>query len=297
MYGREEFNMSTKTVAKVAGLLKLANLLSRLLGFLRESLLAGFFGQSSATDAWNTAFILPDLIYWLLVGGALSAAFIPVLTDYIAKGNDEEGWRVVSSVANITMLSLSLLVILALVFTPQYVKIQVPGFDQEQAELTVHLTRILLMQPLFMALSGFAMGVLNTHKIFWPSAFGTLIYTVCVIVIGTILTPWMGISAFAAGTVVGALANFAVQAPSLRRIGFKYYPVMDWRHPGVRKIAALAIPMMIAMSMNQIQVVINSNLGSALVEGSLSSVWWSYRLFQVPVGVFALAIGWLLFLP
>lgn len=268
-----------------------ANLLSRCLGFLRESLLAGFFGQSAATDAWNTAFILPDLLYWLLVGGALSAAFIPVLSGYISKGEKEEGWHVVSSVVNIVLVALSFLVILALIFTPQYVYLQVPGFDPERARLTVRLTRILLLQPLLMALSGFAMGVLNAHKIFWPSALGSLLYTVCVIVLGSLLTPLIGISAFAVGTVIGAAVNFAVQLPALRKIGWHHYAVMDWRHPGVRKIVALAIPMIIAMAMNQIQVVVNSNIGSALVAGSLSSVWWSYRLFQVPVGVFALAIG------
>ncbi len=282
---------TTRTVAKVAGLLMVANLLSRCLGFLRESLLAGFFGQSAATDAWNTAFILPDLLYWLLVGGALSAAFIPVLSGYIARGEKEEGWRVVSSVVNIILVVLCLLIIGALIFTPQYIYMQVPGFDPARAKMTVHLTRILLLQPLLMAMSGFAMGVLNSYKVFWPSALGTLLYTVCVIVFGTILTPWIGISAFAVGTVVGAAVNFAVQIPALRRVGWHHYAIMDWRHPGVRKIIALAIPMIIAMAMNQIQVVVNSNIGSALVAGSLSSVWWSYRLFQVPVGVFALAIG------
>ncbi|NMA69844.1 MAG: murein biosynthesis integral membrane protein MurJ [Desulfitobacterium sp.] len=284
----------TRAVALAAGLLMVTQLASRILGFLRESLMANFFGKTGVTDAYNTAFILPDLIYWLLVGGVLSSAFIPVFSEYIHKGKEEEGWRVASSFINLILLLLSGLVVIALFITPYFVRFQVPGFTLENQALTIHLTRIILIQPLLLALSGITMGILNSYKIFWPSALGTVIYNASVIFFGVILAnpeKPESISGFAIGVVVGALLNFLVQVPALRRQGLRYYPIIDWRHPGVRKIAVLAVPIIISYTLNQIQVVVNSNLGSHLIEGSLSAIWYSYRLYQLPVGIFALAIA------
>lgn len=271
-----------------------ANLVSRFLGFIRESLMAGLFGKTGATDAYNTAFILPDLLYWLLVGGVLSAAFIPVLSEYIAKNNEEEGWRVVSSVINLIFLSLCILVVLGMILTPHFISIQVPGFSPENKDLAIHLTRILLIQPVILAMSGITMGILNSYKIFWPSALGTVLYNACIIVFGTILSEPgnpNSISGFAFGVVIGAIANFAVQIPALRKVGLRYQPLIDFNSPGVRKIIALSLPIVIMYTLNQFQVIVNSNLGSALIPGSLTAIWYSYRLFQLPVGIFALAIG------
>lgn len=279
---------------KAAGFLMAANLVSRFLGFIRESLMAGLFGKTGATDAYNTAFILPDLLYWLLVGGVLSAAFIPVLSEFIAKGKKEEGWKVVSSVTNLIFLSLCILVITAMLLTPQFITLQVPGFSPESKALAIYLTRILLLQPVILALSGITMAILNSHKIFWPSAVGTVLYNACIIFFGALFADSgesRSISGFAFGVVIGAIANFLVQVPALRRVGVRYYPIIDFRHPGVRKIIMLSLPIIIMYTLNEFQVIVNSNLGSALVPGSLTAIWYSYRLFQLPVGIFALAIG------
>ena len=271
-----------------------ANLLSRILGFLRESLIAGFFGKTGATDAYNAAFLLPDLLFWLLVGGVISSAFIPVLSDYIAKGHEDEGRRVASSVINIVFLVLGSLIIIGLVLAPQLVRLEVPGLRPDHMILAVHLTRIILLQPLLMALSGLTMGILNSYKIFWPSALGGVLYNVAIIVCGTVFAnpnrPG-SIAGFAIGVVVGAAANFAVQVPALRRVGWRFYPVIDWRHPGVRRIIWLALPIIISYTINQLQVTINSNLASGLPEGSVTAIWWSYRLYLLPVGIFATAIA------
>lgn len=136
------------------------------------------------------------------------------------------------------------------------------------------------------------MGILNAHKIFWPSAVGTVLYNASIIVFGTLFSKMgAGISGFAFGVVIGAVANFAVQIPALRRLGVHYYPVIDWHHPGVRRIAALAIPIVLSYTLNQFQVVVNSHLGSSLPPGSLTAVWQSYRLFQLPVGIFAMSVA------
>jgi len=285
---------TNRILVKAAGFLMAAQLVSRILGFLRETLMADFYGQNAATDAYNTAFILPDLLYWLLVGGVLSAAFIPVFSEYIANGNEDEGWRVASSVANLIFLILGLFTLVGLFFAPHFIRLVVPGFSDENIVLATHLTRILLLQPLFMALSGLTMGILNSYKIFWPSAVGTVLYNASIIFFGTILAnpdKPESISGFAVGVVIGAIVNFAVQIPALRRVGIRYYPIIDWRNPGVRLIGTLALPIILSYSLNQIQVVVNNNFGSMLFPGSISAVWWSYRLFQLPVGIFALAIA------
>jgi putative peptidoglycan lipid II flippase len=285
---------NTQKMIKAAGFLMAANLVSRFLGFIRESLMAGLFGKTGATDAYNTAFILPDLLYWLLVGGVLSAAFIPVLSEYIAKDKEEEGWKVVSSVTNLIFLFLCGLVIMAMIFAPKFIAMQVPGFSPENKALAVYLTRILLLQPVILALSGITMGILNSYKIFWPSAIGTVLYNTCIIVFGALYAQsgnTKSIAGFAFGVVIGAAANFLVQVPALRRVGLRYYPLIDLKHPGVRKILSLSLPIIIMYTLNQLQVIVNSNLGSALVPGSITAIWYSYRLFQLPVGIFALAIG------
>ncbi len=270
------------------------SLVSRVLGFFRETIIAGLFGQTGVTDAYNAAFVLPDLLYWLLVGGVLSSAFIPVLSDYIAKDNEEEGWRVVSSVINITFLALSFLIIIALIFTSQFVHLLVPGLKTNM-DLAVHLMRILLIQPLFLAMSGLTMGILNSYKIFWPSAVGSVLYNACIIFFGPLLAYRLGIAGFAVGVVVGALANFLVQVPALKKVGFRYYAVIDWRHPSVQRIAILALPIILSFALNQIQVMVNANLGSFLTEGSITAIIYSNRLSQLPVGIFAVAVAMAVF--
>ncbi|HWQ73384.1 MAG TPA: murein biosynthesis integral membrane protein MurJ [Desulfitobacteriaceae bacterium] len=287
--------MSTgRTVAKVAGFLIVVNLASRILGFLRDTLIAGLFGQSSVTDAYNVAFVLPDLLYWLLVGGILSSAFIPVLSEYIARNNEDEGWRVVSSVLNITLTMLGFFVIIALIFAEQFIYLLAPGL-KENMNLAVHLMRIILIQPLILALSGLSMGILNSYKIFWPSALGSVLYNVCILVIGPLLANSMGIGGFAVGVVAGALANFLVQLPALKKVGFRYYPLIDWRHPSVQRIAILAVPIIFSFALNQIQVMVNANLGSSLSEGSITAINYSNRLSQLPIGIFAGAIAMAVF--
>src|SRR5665648_125 len=282
------------TLLKAAGFLMAAQLISRILGYLRETLIAGFYGQTGATDAYNAAFILPDLLYWLLVGGVLSAAFIPVFSQYIAKGKEDEGWRVASSVANLILLTLGGVTLVGVFFTPQFIRVVVPGLEPENIVLAIQLTRILLVQPLFMALSGLTMGVLNSYKIFWPSALGAVLYNACIIFFVMILANPAdpnSISGFAIGVVVGAFVSFAVQIPALRKVGMRYYPIINWHDPGVRRIAALAVPIIISFSLGQIQVAVNAKFGSLLSPGSITAYWWSYRLYQLPVGIFAIAIA------
>lgn len=287
--------MSTRTVAKAAGLIAAATVVSRLLGFLRESLLSGFFGKGYVMDAYNIGFLLPDLFYNLLVAGALSSAFIPVLSSFLAKDRRDEAWEVANSVINLVTLLLCVVIIPALIFAPELINLYIPQAPAQTKELATALTRILLLQPLLLSAAGFSMGILNSVKVFGPSALGSVVYSAGVIAVGVLLQPFFpngqAIKAFALGVVLGSLGNFVVQIPGLKRAGFRYRLVMNLRHPGVRKLALLAFPIILSFSLNQIIVFVYQNLNSTLPPGSLAAFMYAYRLQQLPVGIFAASIG------
>lgn len=283
------------TAAKSVGIITLAGLISRILGFLREAFISGFFGQSYVTDAYLAGFAVPDLFYNLLVVGALSSAFIPVLSSYLVKQKKEEAWYVASSIINLVLLFLSIFTIIVLIFTPEIISLYIPHAPIKTQMLAIEIMRILLLQPILLCLSGFSMGILNSLKIFAPSAIGSIIYALCVILFGTILRPYIGIKGFAVGVVIGALGNFLVQIPALYKTGFKYTFCLDFKNNGTRKIAKLAFPMILSFALGQVPVIVYQNLASALPPGSLSSFMYAYRLQQLPIGIFVYSIGLVVF--
>lgn len=287
--------MSNKSVAKAAGLIAAASLLSRILGFVREALISGFFGKSYVTDAYLAGFAVPDLFYNLLVVGALSSAFIPVLSGYLAEKKKQEAWYIASAVMNLVAMTLCLITIAAIIFAPQIIAVYIPDAPVKTKALAVIIMRILLFQPILLSLSGFSMGILNSLKIFGPPAVGSVIYVLCVVVFGTVLKPFIGIKGFAVGVLIGALGNFLIQVPALHKIGFRYSFTLNFRHPGVRKIAVLALPIILSFGLGQIPVVVYQNLASSLPPGSLSSFMYAYRLQQLPIGIFAYSVGLAIF--
>ncbi len=278
-------------VARAAGIITIAMVLSRVLGYVRDLALYAQFGQNRVTDAYNAAFSIPDFLYMILVGGALSSAFIPVFGTYLARGEDEEGWRVASSVLNFVVILLLGGIFLGLVFTYPLVRLLVPGFVPSELALTVKLTRIMLAQTFFMGLSGVIVGILNSYGHFTAPALGSVLYNLGVVTVGWVLAPYLGITAYSLGVVVGAVLNFAVQIPPLLRLGLRYRPVLDLRHPGVRQIGSLVLPVLIGLSVSQINLFVSQNLASSLPGGLLAALKTAQRLMQVPTGVFAVAVG------
>ena len=246
--------MTNKSIAQAAGLIAVAGLLSRILGFLRDALISGFYGNGYISDSYIAAFVFPDLIYSLLVVGALSSAFIPVLSGYLAKGKRKEAWYTASVVINLVVVMLSLITILALIFTPEIINLYIPEAPVETKVLATSILRILMLQPILLSLSGFSMGILNSLKIFGPSAVGSIIYALCVVISGTLLNPIIGIKGFAVGVLIGAMGNFLIQIPALRKVGFTYTFTLNFRHPGVRRIAFLAFPIILSFGLGQIPV-------------------------------------------
>lgn len=278
-------------VAKAAGILMVAMVLSRILGYVRDVVIYTHFGQNNLTDAYNAAFSIPDFLYYLLVGGALSSAFIPVFSSYIATNKEKEGWRVASSIFNIVIILMLVGITLGMIFAPALIRLLVPGFSPENIDLTVKMTRIMFLQALFMALNGICMGILNSYQRFLAPAVGAVMYNLGIIVVGLLLSPYLGITGFAIGVVAGAALNFAVQFPALMKIGLRYQPIIDLQHPGVRKIGMLILPVLIGLSVTQFNLFVNQNLGSSLPEGMISALRAAQRIMQLPIGVFAVAIA------
>lgn len=282
---------NTKHMARAAVLLMITVILSRILGYGREVALYTAFGQNYMTDAYRAAFSIPDFIYMLLVGGALSAALIPVFSAYIATGRDEEGWRSASIVLNYTLVTLIILIVVAYLNTRPLINILVPGIPEPYNSLAVHLTHIMFVQTFFMALNGLAMGVLNSHHHFFAPALGSLLYNVAIIGVGLALVDQLGIAAFSYGVVLGAVVNFLVQIPALRRIGMKYYFCFDYRDEGFKQIMMLMIPVLAGLGAVQLSLFVTQNLASGLAPGTVSALALAQRVMNLPLGIFAVSIG------
>lgn len=284
-----------KRVAKAAVLLMVTIIISRILGYAREVVLYWLFGQAYITDAYRAAFSIPDFLYMLLVGGALSSAFIPIFSSCIASGREQDGWRSASIVFNYVLIFLILLVCFAYFYTLPLVNILAPGLPPEYLTLTVQLTRIMFMQTGFMVLNGFAMGILNSFNNFAAPAIGSLVYNLVIIVVGVLLQEQYGITAFAIGVVIGSALNFAVQIPALKKVGLKYYPSFDYKDKGFHQIMVLMIPVLAGLGVVQLNLFVTRNLASGLGAGAISALDLAQRLMNLPMGIFAVAIATAIF--
>ncbi len=285
-----------KKVAKAAGIIMIAMFLSRILGFVREQAMTTQFGRTYVTDAYIAAFSIPDLLYNLLVGGALSSAFIPVFSSYLAQNKEDEGWEVASTVINIAVIGLTIGILLGEYFTPHLIPIVASKFHGEKLDLTIRLSRIMFPAVLFTGLNGLMMGILNSYKDFAYPAIGAVIYNVGIIAMGVLLGPRMGIAGFSVGVIAGVIGNFLIQFPSLVRMKkMKYRMVLNLRHPGVKKIGMLMLPALIGLSVSQVNLLINQNLASGLSSGSITALRMANRLMVLPIGIFAYSISMAIF--
>jgi len=198
-----------KSLVSITVFLIITGALSRVLGYAREIVITTQFGQNFQTDAYKSAFLIPDFLYLVLVGGAFSTAFIPVLSKYLK--DPQEGWRVSSTILNLVLLLLLGGIGFSFLFTPFLINnIIAPGYSHEAKELAVILTRVMLVQSVFMCLSGIAQGICHVYQSFFAPAIGSLLYNIVIIFLGIWLMPVAGISGFAAGVVAGSFLNFLV---------------------------------------------------------------------------------------
>ena len=213
-----------------------AFVLSRILGLLREAVVAGQFGTSRDYDAYVAAFGIPDTLFLLIIGGAVGSAFIPVFTALGRGGKTEASWRLASTLINASVVLLSLGGILMSLFAPALVDwVIAPGPNVDKA-LVADLTRILLLSPLFMGLGGWAQGILNSHGSFALPALAPVFYNMAIIAGAIFLVPQFGIYGLAWGVVAGAMLHFGLQTPGLRGVGMRYSPRLNLRDEGAGEV-------------------------------------------------------------
>jgi putative peptidoglycan lipid II flippase len=287
------------SLARSAGHVSLAVFLSRLLGLVREQVIAWLFGAGMATDAFVVAFRIPNLLRDLFAEGALSSAFVTVFTDYETRRSKEDVARLVNNVFTCLSIVVSAVVIMGMAFSDGLVHLLAPDFAlvPGKFELTRNLTIIMFPFLLLVSLAALLMGILNARKHFFIPALSSSCFNLGSVIIGVIfayLLPIWGIPAIfgmAIGTLTGGLAQFAIQLPLLFKEKLRLRPIIDLRDPGLRRIARLIIPAIIGLSATQLNIFINTNFASRCAEGSVAWLSYAFRLMQFPIGLFGVALS------
>ena len=283
---------------KAAGIIGVAVMCSRLLGLAREQICAALFGGGGAMDAFTVAFRIPNLLRDLFAEGALSTAFVTTFSKTIARGGDAAAWRLADKVATLAAIVLSAICLLGIVFSAQLVAALAPGFDPGKAALTTTLTRIMFPFILLVSLAALVMGMLNAKSVFGMPAMASSFFNIGSIVGGVLLGAWIdpqfgsrALIGLAIGTLIGGGLQLGVQLPHLRRLGYHFHPDLAWRDAGVNAILRLMGPSVIAASTTQFNVLINSMFASTLGDGPIFWLSIAFRLMQLPLGLFGVALG------
>jgi len=282
-------------IAKAAGLMSVATFISRVLGFARDMIFAFYFGATGISDTFFQAFKIPNLLRELLAEGSMSAAFIPVLTEYREKQGELESNRLVKITFTFIIIVVGLICLLGVILSPAIVAVIAPGFlgSPEKFSLTVLLTRIMFPFLLFVSLAALTMGALNTKKVFFVPALAPAMLNITLIISIVFFESrtQQPIVAAAIGILAGGLVQFAFQLPSFFRSGYSLGIDTAFRHPGLKRMFLLLVPAMLALSVSQINIIVSSILASYLPHGSITYLFYSMRLIQFPVGIFGVAMG------
>lgn len=284
-----------RRVTKAAGIVGAATFLSRILGFVRDMVMAKVFGAGMVADAFFVGFRIPNLLRELFAEGSMSAAFIPVFTEYTNTRSKEETWRMASAAFTILFLVLVLVTAAGILIAPWIVRGIAPGFYEipEKFALTSELTRIMFPYLIFIGLAALMMGILNTLRSFAAPALSPVMLNIAMITAALFVAPFMEqpIVALAIGVVVGGMLQFAVQLPSLWRAGGH----LSWRfepgHPGVKQVGLLMLPSLFGLSVTQLNIFISTILASFLPEGSVTYLFYGMRLIHFPLGMFGIALA------
>jgi putative peptidoglycan lipid II flippase len=272
-----------------------AFLLSRILGWVRVVVIGTTFGASRDLDAFFAAFRIPDLVFQLVAAGALASALIPVLAGLLAHNEPGRAWRVASTVTNLMLVGLAVLSVLLFLAAPAVIPLITPGFDQQGLDRTVHLTRIMLLSPILLALGSVATSILNAQDRFAAAALAPVLYNLAIIGAAVLLAGSMGVDALAVGVVAGSLLHVLIQIPSLRAGGFRYQPRVDTTDPDAREALALMAPRAVGLGVTQLTFVVSTSLASGLAAGSITAFNVAFTILQIPIGVIGVPLGVVVF--
>ena len=289
--------MSEKLNTRASGIIAVAVMCSRVLGLVREVLFNSLFGTASM-GLFLIAFRAPNLLRDLFAEGALSTAFVTVFSQRIKKEGEASAWVLASKMMTLAGVFMSFVSVLGIVFAKQLISVLAPGFAPQDAAFTIVLTQIMYPFILLVSLAALVMGMLNSRNVFAAPAMASSFFNIGSIVggafFGWLIDPGFGQKALiglSIGTLVGGFLQFAVQLPSLKRVGFRFRPDFRWGDPGIKRILVLMVPSVIAASAVQINVLINSSFASYVGKEAVTWLNSAFRLMQLPIGVFGVAVA------
>lgn len=292
------FSGQINSITIAALLVALSSLVSRILGIFRDRILAGEFGAGNTLDIYYAAFRIPDLIFNLLVLGALSAGFIPIFTslikkhpvaDFFSGSKNKDAWNLANSILNILGFSLVAISALGIIFAPELIKLTVPGFDADKQNLTVLLSRIMFLSPIFLGFSSVIGGILQSYKRFFVYSLSPIFYNIGIIIGALFFVPKYGIVGLAWGVVLGSFFHLIIQLPTVHKLGFHYKFIFNWRDQNVRKIMTLMVPRTMSLAISQINLLVTTIIASTLSSGSLSVFNFANNLQSFPIGIFGIS--------
>jgi putative peptidoglycan lipid II flippase len=304
-YPSEEFVLPTPRVgqggriARSTAFFSIATALSRIAGLAREVLAAYYFGVKGPVSAFTIAFQVPNLVRALFADAALQPAFVPVFTDLVGKREFKEAFRLASTLLLLITMVMGALTAFFVLAAPVIVPLFAPGFDQATLDLTISLSRVLFPILILLGASGIVVGILNSYDRFGAFAISPFFWNVAIIIALVVLKPLFShenqIYAYAIAILFGTAVQLAIPAWDLRNTPFHFTWSFEWRNPGVRRVLLLMLPVTISLGLINFNALINSTFGSLVSEEAPAAIDKAFRLYQLPQGIFSVAIATVLF--
>lgn len=281
---------ATKSITGAAIILGAASFISRVIGVVRDRIFASQFGAGDMLDAYYAAFRVPDLVYNLLIVGALSAGFIPIFMELLVK-DKKEAWKITNAIINILGISLILICSILIIYTPFIINHIVPGFNSTQIQTTVLLTRIMFLSPILLGLSSVISGVLQSFKSFFVYSMTPIMYNLGIIFGAIFFVPKLGISGLAWGVILGACMHLGIQLPTLMKHGFSYKFIFLWGNPYLKKIFSLMIPRTLSLATAQLNLIAMTFIASLIGSGSIAILNLANNLQYFPIGIIGISFA------
>jgi putative peptidoglycan lipid II flippase len=278
-------------VVKAAGVVGAATLASRILGFIRDAVIAWFFGAGFSSDAFIAAFRIPNLLRRLFAEGSLSSAFIPVFMEYTVKQGQAEAFHLARSAFRLLGVVLIVAAVCGVMMSPWIVRLIAPGFSADKLALTTTLTRFMFPYIFFIGLVALCMGILNVLGHFAAPAFAPVLLNLAIIGSAFFISPSLPqpVMGLAVGVLIGGFLQLALQLPVLIKTGFYFWQAARWIHPGLKRVGRLMPPVIFGGAVYQINILVGTLLASLLEQGSVTYLYFADRLVQFPLGIFAIA--------
>lgn len=288
--------MTKKILLTGAMLLAVSSLVSRILGLFRDKIFAYQFGALQAgsifdLDAYYAAFRLPDFMFQLLIMGTVASAFVPIFSEYFHTNKKEQAWKFLDTCITCLMTLMLALGGVIFIFAPWILPFLVPGFSGEKLELTVHLTRIMLVSPMIFCLSSLFQSVENAAKKYLFFALAPILYNLAIIISTLLFAPTYGVIAIAYGVVAGSILHALIQWPAVKQLGHNFHLRFDWKGKDFQQFIKLATPRIFGIGITQFNILVDTIIASTLVTGSITAFSYATNLQSLPLGLVGVSIS------